>query len=495
MLSSPFLPLVGVAFSFFTGLNSVSGKPSSIPFTVRGSAVQFLADPSDPGDGGVTTNDNAFYVTTIALGGLNLTVQLDTGSSDLVVDLKGRQINLDGSSDIPAQAGFGSGSVSGTVQFADLQIGGFVINSQAFLDISSITGSVFPSTLDGILGMSFNGPGSHIESAIATAQGQDAANQLGNTPIVSLFSQQSKLPNSFDVQLGRSDGTSEAQGTFIIGEHDNNFQQIANAPPLPSLNEDHWTLVMDAMLINGQPFAFNASGVQGLPQGKIAAVVDTGVTFPPLPPAAVDAIYRSIPGAVFDQTTSLWEVPCNASTNLSFVFANQEFAIHPLDLTVPTVITSPTDPSQKVTVCLNTFRYLALDPNQFGGFDTILGDAFLRNVYASFNYGNANTGPFVQMVTTMPDSNTAMQEFQTQRAAALAKLPPTLDAVSQQSSQASQSSAPSGTAAQTSTAALQSTTTTSLPADIHNGSAKGGVLSEHAALAAFMLLSGLVMLV
>lgn len=45
----------------------------------------------------------------------------------------------------------------------------------------------------------------------------------------------------------------------------------------------------------------------------------------------------------------------------------------------------------------------------------------------SFNYGDQNTNPFVQLVTTTPDPNTAMQEFQQQRGATLAKLPPTVD--------------------------------------------------------------------
>lgn len=44
-----------------------------------------------------------------------------------------------------------------------------------------------------------------------------------------------------------------------------------------------------------------------------------------------------------------------------------------------------------------------------------------------FNYGDQNTPPFVQMVTTTPDADTAQQEFQEQRAKTLAGLPPTID--------------------------------------------------------------------
>ena len=65
--------------------------------------------------------------------------------------------------------------------------------------------------------------------------------------------------------------------------------------------------------------------------------------------------------------------------------SGQNFVVHPLDLT-RTMVTDITTNGQKrqATVCINTYQYLTLDPNSFQGFDMILGDAFLRNVYASY---------------------------------------------------------------------------------------------------------------
>lgn len=168
--------------------------------------------------------------------------------------------------------------------------------------------------------MSFNAPSAVIGS-LTQAFGADAAAQLGNTPMPALFSQRQDLPDSFDVLLGRADELGDAaQGTFLIGEHDDNFQSVTNAPQLTSVSTDHWSVVLDAMNINGKPFQFNASGIQGVPAGKVAALLDTGFSFPPLPPPAVDAIYSTIEGAVFDRNQSLWVVPCNSSLSLSFVF-------------------------------------------------------------------------------------------------------------------------------------------------------------------------------
>lgn len=169
--------------------------------------------------------------------------------------------------------------------------------------------------------MSFNAP-SAVINALSKEFGPDAAAQLGNTPLPALFTQQPDLPDSFDVLLGRADELGDAApGTFLIGGHDDNFRDIAGATELVSVSTDHWSVVMDAMNINGRPFQFNASRVQGVPPGKVAAVLDTGFSFPPIPPAAVDAIYSSIEGAVFDETTTFWIVPCNSSgVSLSFVF-------------------------------------------------------------------------------------------------------------------------------------------------------------------------------
>ncbi len=259
--------------------------------------------------------------------------------------------------------------------------------------------------LDGIIGMSFNAP-SAVINGLSKEFGPDAATQLGNTPLPALFSQQPDLPDSFDVLLGHADELGDvAQGTFLIGGHDDSFQAVAGAPQLTSVSTDHWSVVLDAMNINGKPFPFNASRVQGVPAGKVAAVLDTGFSLPLILSPAVDAIYSSIEGAVFDKTTSFWIVPCNSSgVSLSFVFgcvlvfvapyavpfpltgidrSDQEYFIHPLDLTLP--ISGPFNGpgGGNVTICINTFQYLTLDPAEFVGFDLILGDAFLRNVYAS----------------------------------------------------------------------------------------------------------------
>lgn len=64
---------------------------------------------------------------------------------------------------------------------------------------------------------------------------------------------------------------------------------------------------MDSLNVNGQPVASQN-------------LLDTGTSLAQLPKAYVDAIYGSVPGAVFDPTEGLYQVPCDTKLNISFSF-------------------------------------------------------------------------------------------------------------------------------------------------------------------------------
>ncbi|KAI0743088.1 aspartic peptidase domain-containing protein [Daedaleopsis nitida] len=404
-------------------------KPSAFNIKAHGTGYRYQSGTSNINakDINVTTTNDLSYTVEIFIGGESFTVILDTGSTDLWVNTKNRNVKLVNTTDLTTGIAYGKGQVLGNIDFAEVKIGDFVIESQAFLNPSEIT-DFDTAGVDGIMGMGFDV--ANIYNTIQRAWGTAAADTLGRAPITSLFAQNPTLPNNFDVQLGRTSELDDvADGTFLISAHDPDFAKVTAAPLLPRIDATHWSIVMDAMHINGKQFAFNKSRIMGAPAGKVVAALDTGFSFPPLPPPAVDAIYGSIPGAKFDPVGDMWIVPCTAATNLSFTFSGQEFYVHPLDLTFPLVTEITVDGAVKnITACINTYQYLTLDPNSFAGFDIILGDAFLRNVYASFDYGDyypanhTNGLPFVQMVSTTNPA-TMWQEFRDSRAAALKELP------------------------------------------------------------------------
>ncbi|KAG8714540.1 hypothetical protein FRC11_008095, partial [Ceratobasidium sp. 423] len=104
-------------------------------------------------------------------------------------------------------------------------------------------------------------------------------------------------------------------------------------------------------------------------------------------------------------------------------------SVHPLDLTEIQVNDFGT--GQNLTFCTSVYEATSYDGADN---DIILGDAFLRNVYAVYNYGDfvktesgLNTSsPFIQ-VLPLTNSTAASEEFKVTRAKTLKGLPPQLD--------------------------------------------------------------------
>ncbi len=73
-----------------------------------------------------------------------------------------------------------------------------------------------------------------------------------------------------------------------------------------------------------------------------------------------------------------------AVTHALHTCRGQEFFVHPLDLTfVATDLIGSSGKRVNATVCVNTFRYNTLNPQEFSGDDLNVGAPFMRNVYAS----------------------------------------------------------------------------------------------------------------
>ncbi|PIL33895.1 hypothetical protein GSI_03601 [Ganoderma sinense ZZ0214-1] len=406
----------------FRSMFSVVSLLSSVSFycfiaSGQNTGSSFTARVSNATKIGLFDSDNISYLVNITVGGENFTVLLDTGSSDLWVDGRGRNITFTNTTSIAVNERYGVGLATGNLAFAGVQLGDFYVPSQAFVDASYTED--FAGT-QGILGMAFDNAA--IYKTVTAFWGKQAADELGGAFITNVFAQNKSLPNNFDFDLGRVTFEDPA-GTslFTIGDHAPGFENVTQAPKLPRVATDHWTLALDEMRINGNRFAFNKSIVSGAPAGKVLAVLDSGFSFPPLPTAAANAVYSKISGAVLYNTSvdmlNGWLIPCDFSpVNLSFILGGMEYPVHPLDLFMPfpvPIIDNGTE--RNVTVCASTYRALDLDPSAFNTFDLILGDAFLRSVYASFDYNDYtptnNTGgsPFVQMLSTVDVSSTKAQ--------------------------------------------------------------------------------------
>ncbi|KAF7793493.1 hypothetical protein EIP86_004605 [Pleurotus ostreatoroseus] len=428
--------------------------------------------------------DNVAYTVDVTIGGQSFPVQLDTGSSDLWVSgANTSNIETNDQPDNPlfVEMDYGSGSASGNVFVATLEVGGLAVRNQAFVIATDVEHEPFDE-FQGIMGVGFNAE-SKINTAFQQAFGDE--DTTGSSSISNILSQNNVL-GSFDIQLNRLfDDAGESTGTLFIGSHDDSFSDITQQPQLSQVSPDAWSIALDAMKVNGNAFKFNQSSVSGVPSGKIATEMDSGTSLALLPPAAIDFIYSSMPGSVFvgneSEATFQWLVPCNGTTNVTFTYGGVDFPVHYLDLIqTDTAILPIQGQNTNVTICYNAYQYLTLDPTEFSGFDALMGDAFLRNAYASFNFGVTPSGsaPFIQMIPTT-GFDTAFSDFQTSMAKTLASLPkalPPADIVKsagQQVADAQSSGAvPSSSATQSSSSSTSTSSSSSSPSPSHHNSSR-----------------------
>ncbi|RPD82686.1 hypothetical protein L226DRAFT_518617 [Lentinus tigrinus ALCF2SS1-7] len=121
--------------------------------------------------------------------------------------------------------------------------------------------------------------------------------------------------------------------------------------------------------------------------------------------------------------------------NLTFTFGGEDYSVHPLKVTlVETDVVSPNGKDQNVTVCFGGFQPVPAAERGFQGFDIVLGDVFLKSVYAFFNLSddhdpaNSTSGtPYVQLQSTVPDAGAAWQDSLTERKKVLDAFPPQID--------------------------------------------------------------------
>ncbi|OCH96247.1 hypothetical protein OBBRIDRAFT_883181, partial [Obba rivulosa] len=217
------------------------------------------------------------------------------------------------------------GTVSGPIVFANMTPGPHFVPSQAFVNATNATDfdTVFDNDIVGSLGLAFD-EASPVGIEILINYGPNTTS--GRTFLSNVFMQNASAPNVFTVLFGRSGDLDETtEGVFTVAEYDPDFIAIVDELQLPRFpnptdlsQQPRWSVVMDGMTVNGQPFKFNTSDVPGTPEGKIVAMLDTGFTFPPILADVVNFIYRGIDGAIYYYSTGLWIVPCLNSTTLEF---------------------------------------------------------------------------------------------------------------------------------------------------------------------------------
>ena len=115
--------------------------------------------------------------------------------------------------------------------------------------------------------------------------------------------------------------------------------------------------------------------------GQVSTIIDTGTSLIIGNPVYITGIYSLISGSK-SISGGAWQVPCNTNQTVSFVYQGQSFAIPAEAFAIPAADLGVTS----VDGCIGAFIADARYPG------LLVGDSFLRGVYAVFDVGNARVG-------------------------------------------------------------------------------------------------------
>ncbi|KAJ3881652.1 aspartic peptidase domain-containing protein [Lentinula edodes] len=382
----------------------------------------WLRDDSDSSGGGNgivvplqyvgTTAYNAAYTLPITLGSnnLNVSLQIDTGSSDLWVTASSCSTSscnnvpsnkrYDASSSSTSIASGSSFNVSylegqalGLVVWDSVDIGGYTIDTQAFAAASTVNSEPLSSSFNGIIGLAL--PDNSIISRTIPSSSSSTTDGSQFTSNIFSLSPSSLSPAArfLSITLERP-GSSTIPSLFGIGKHPSQSQvpQIGSGEdvqysiPFASLTSTgisagylFWKAgIADITVwVDGQakPVTLQKSSYEASP----TAILDTGVPVILSTKVIADAIYGAI--GVSPASDGNYYVSCTTPLNLTVSLDSRlPISVHPLDLT-----TEPPSSQSSSSNCIGLIQ--AAD--QFlssVGVDMILGVPFIRNTYMVMAY-------------------------------------------------------------------------------------------------------------
>lgn len=251
--------------------------------------------------------------------------------------------------DTPFSVTYGTGSVSGTLATDTLHIGS-LSPTVAFGLATNVSNEFKSYPMDGILGI---GRGDVVKG---TAQLMDV---LKTSNLIN-----EKL---YGIHLSRA-RDSLNDGELNLGEA-NTARFAGDLNWLDCIPNDtgFWEIPVADAAVNGKPVGL--SGKQG--------IMDTGTSYILMPPADALAIHSQIPGHA--QSGETFSVPCDTKTTLQFVFGKQAYNISTADW-----LGGKLDSG----LC----RSNIVGRQTFNASQWLIGDVFLKNVYAVFDFDGNRVG-------------------------------------------------------------------------------------------------------
>ncbi|KAK9421488.1 putative Eukaryotic aspartyl protease [Seiridium unicorne] len=337
--------------------------------------------------GEVTAEDqqnDSMYICEVDIGTPAQTVKLDfdTGSADLWVfstelsksTQKGHAVfdptksstwkELSGKA---WKISYGDGSsASGDVGTDTVSIGGLKVETQAVELAKTMSTQFSQGSGDGLLGLAFG----TINTVTSGGQSDPQA-----TPVENMITQQD-IPKEAELFTSAfySERDQKSDSFYTFGYID---QDLVTA----SGEDIHWTDIDNSQGFWQFPSAsYSVNGKSTAVKGN-TAIADTGTTLALVSDDVCTALYKQIKGAKYDEQQQGWTFPTSVKAadlpDFSVAVGDKEFVIQKEDLAF-----APAD---------NNTWYGGVQSRGDMDFD-ILGDTFLKSVYAIWDQGNKRFG-------------------------------------------------------------------------------------------------------
>lgn len=328
-------------------------------YRVQAPANVVKAASQDSSDGSVTASPQQYdseYLCPVTVGNNQLTLDFDTGSSDLWVfsdqtPNSGNHNLYQTSSGSEEDGetwniGYGDGSGASGIVYADtVTVGGATVTSQAVEAATSVSAEFASGAGDGLLGL-----------------GYESGNTCSPSQCQTFFG---NLMNSVDQPLFAADLQTNG-GSYDFGYVDSS-KYSGDITYVNTLQENpsYWDFTAGEYSVAG------SSGSVGY------AIMDTGTSLWYLPQGAVSDFYNSF-GGQYDSNQGLYLFDCNTT---------------PPDFSVDIGGTTFTVPGSALNFqpagngqCVGGIQYSQSLPG------SIFGDVFMKNFYVVFNLGTNQVG-------------------------------------------------------------------------------------------------------
>ncbi|KAI4133096.1 MAG: hypothetical protein LQ338_000361 [Usnochroma carphineum] len=339
-------------------------------------------------------NDSEYLCpVTIGTPGKTFNLDFDTGSADLwlfstelpkatrtsghnVFDPK-KSSSFKMTSGSTWKISYGDGSnASGNVGTDNVNVGGLVIKNQS-IELAKQLSTQFASGVgDGLLGLAFGSINTVTPKPVAT-------------PVENMIAQ-SDIPKAselFTAYLGSYKDKNDP-------DHGISFYTFGYIDETARAGQEVWYTPVD----NSQGFWQFKSTTASVGSKKITragntAIADTGTTLALVDDSLCQAIYDAIPGAKYDDQQQGYVFPSNTTVDnlpvVSFDVGGKEFAVQKEDLAFADAG--------------NSMTYGGIQSRGDLTFD-ILGDTWLKAIYAIFDQGNQRFGAVVRNDPTQDPS-------------------------------------------------------------------------------------------